>query len=153
MSRYLLFRQSGLQLIAALAAVLAWSSQAAVLPPTDQSLEKWAAKRIVERPGLPPLETRSPYPAALSSDPAADTLLMLDARVARGRVNAGATSVPRALAQSPDNLVYATTFTAADGSQQEFAAHFRPDDARPLYLRASGMCRRWPRTSRKPARC
>ena len=45
---------------------------------------------------------------------------------------------PHALALDPDNQVYATVFTAADGSQQEFATHFRPDDTRPLYLRASG---------------
>ncbi len=130
-------RKTGLGIVLTLASALCFGAHAVVLPSTDASLDHWAAKRITDRPGLPPLETRSPHAGTLSPDPGAATLLLMETHVADARAKAAATTA-HALAEDQDNVVYATTFQAADGSTQEFAAHFRPDDARPLYLRASG---------------
>lgn len=138
MSLHHTLRQTTIEVTLAVIAGLAVSAQAVVSPSTDAALQDWAAKQITDRPGLPPLGTRSPQAGALSRDPGADTLLLMDAHVAGARAKAVAATAARALAEDPDNVVHATTFSAADGSTREFAAHFRPDDARPLYLRASG---------------
>ena len=104
----------------------------------DANLDSWAVQRVADRPGLPPLETRSPRSGTLSGDLASTTLALMKTQVASAPVVVNATEAPRARAVDTDNQVYATVFTAADGSRQEFAAHFRPADTRPLYLRASG---------------
>ena len=127
------------QIVAAATAVaFAWNVPAAVLPPADPSLDSWTAKLVAGRPGLPPLETRSPQAGSVDGNPAAVTLKLLGACVAGAPPAAVAPAAPRVLALDPDNQVYAMVFTAVDGSRQEFATHLRPDDTRPLYLRASG---------------
>lgn len=123
---------------AAVAAAFAWNVPAAVLPPADTSLDGWTAKLVTGRPGLPPLETRSPQAGSVDGNPAAATLKLMSAYVAGASSVVAAPAAPRSLALDSDNQVHAIVFTAADGSQQEFATHLRPDDTRPLYLRASG---------------
>ncbi len=125
-------------LVAAIGTALLGNLHAVVLPPADSSLETWVTQRVASRPGLPPEETRSVRRGVMPDDPAAATWMLMDAQVTGARARALSVATPRALAQAPEDHVYATAFTAGDGSRQEFAAHFRPDDSRPLYLRASG---------------
>lgn len=115
------------------------TAQAAERPASgDAGLATWAAKRIAERPGLPPLETRSPSQGALAPDPAQATLALLGGTVTAARLSGTVFTAPQAVSIRENDEVYVATFTAADGLPQEFAAHFRPDDVRPLYLCASG---------------
>ena len=137
-SIHFLERASSPIAVATIISMFACSSQAAPPLAPDPNLENWAAKRVADRPGLPPPETRSPLQGSMSPDPGAATLTLMNAHAAGARANVIVREAPRALALDADNQVYATVFMAPDGSTQEFAAHFRPDDARPLYLRASG---------------
>ena len=123
------FQTAGFHIVAAaIASALYWSVQAVELPPVDANLDSWAVQRVADRPGLPPLETRSPRSGTLSGDLASTTLALMKTQVASAPVVVNATEAPRARAVDTDNQVYATVFTAADGSRQEFAAHFRPAD-------------------------
>ncbi|MEI6786243.1 MAG: hypothetical protein WCQ21_35625, partial [Verrucomicrobiota bacterium] len=73
----------GFQIVAAvIASALCWSVQAVELPPVDSNLDSWAVKRVADRPGLPPLETRSPRSGALSGDLASTTLALMKTQVA-----------------------------------------------------------------------
>ena len=110
---------------------------AAPLPEDDPALAAWAAKRVQERPPMPRSETRSARQGAVESNPALATRTLMTANAAALPMSK-TMALAQPLATDVDNMVYAINFTASDGSTQEFAAHFRPDDARPLYLRASG---------------
>lgn len=125
-------------LFSAFAAGLITAAQAAdqAAPDTRPALSFWAAERVASRPGVPPLETRSQQ-GALEADPALATLVLLGLHVPVLPQDLDAEG-PQPLALAAEETVYTVGFAAADGSRQQFAAHYRPDDARPLYLFASG---------------
>ena len=110
---------------------------AAPPPEDDPALAAWAAKRVQERHPVPRSETRSARQGAVENNPVLATRTLMTANAAALPVSK-TMALAQPLATNVDNMVYAIDFTASDGSKQEFAAHFRPDDARPLYLRASG---------------
>ena len=91
MQLYRIVERARIQITASIVSGLALGAYAIVSPSTDANLENWAAKRIAERPGLPPPEMRSQPPGSLSSDPIAVTLLLLDKNASGARVNALAT--------------------------------------------------------------
>lgn len=121
-----------------LALILSGEAQAAVIQSANPDLGGWAEKLVAGRPGVPVPETRSLQVGSLVFDPATATRTMMAAHVAGAPAPTIAAATPVALATDADNEVYASYFTSADGSVREFAAQFRPDDARPLYLWASG---------------
>lgn len=125
-------------LITAFVASLFGVAQAAEQPTPDlvPALSVWAAERVAARPGVPSPETRS-RKGELESDPARATLSLLGRHVADIPQSLAAAG-PQALALDAEDLVYTIAFKGSDGSDQQFAAHYRPDDARPLYLLASG---------------
>jgi hypothetical protein len=111
---------------------------AATPPPAeDPALAAWAVQRVKERPPLPPPGTRSQPQGALEINPALATRKMLTANLAAMPVKETLTAA-QPLAAAADNMVYAIDFIASDGSRQQFAAQYRPDDSRPFYWRASG---------------
>ena len=111
----------------------------AAAPPSgdDPALAAWASQRVQERPGVPRSETRSKRQGAVESQPALATHTLMTANAVALPVSK-TMALAQPLAADVDNMVYAIDFTASDGSRQQFAAHYRPDDARPLYLCASG---------------
>ena len=103
---------------------------------TEAGLKSWAARLVAERPGLPPLETRSAQQSPADAD-VPGAMQRLVSKHAPGL--AAMTLTPLQLLDvRPDDLVYGTAATMPGWATQEFAVHLRPDDARPLFLTASG---------------
>lgn len=112
---------------------------AALAPQPQQSpaLQSWAKICVDARPGVPPIGTRSPNTGNVVAAPAAVTLALMAEHVAARPLEVPQT-MAHATAVDADNVVYVVNYVASDGSTQEFAAHFRPDDERPLYAYACG---------------
>jgi len=107
-------------------------------PSGAAALTTWAEHCVQNRPGLPPPATRSAVAGGVESNPEGATRAMMATRIAQARTLSPQRTSMRWLAQKEEDVVCALSFVAEDGSAHEFAAHYRPDDARPLYLCASG---------------
>jgi len=105
-------------------------------PQPRDPLEAWAENTTANRRGLPERGGNRRAAAALSVS-AGDVSSLLARFTPFSAAEAGA-APPSRKAQADDNEVWTLSFREQSVTH-EFAAHFRPDDPRPLYWRGVGL--------------